>query len=108
MTIWSPDTCDCILEYDENLRWKKTLLKCNLHRPLKRNRLLDEVLQYNRSFNLAFGRGNLTDDQVKLITLAKRVTKLKIRVNDFTGELPTQGTLTKLKNFLRLSRRSNL
>jgi len=100
MTIWTPDTCDCRIEYDDNFQHVKTHLKCRLHKPLKRQRLLDEVTAYNRSFNRAFG-DNPNEDQQTLTALAKRVTKLKIRLGDFTGELPTEGTLTKLKNFLR-------
>jgi len=99
--IWVPDTCDCKIEFDDNTQHIRTYLKCRLHKPLKRQTLLDEVIAYNQSFNLSFG-DEPDEDQQELIILSKRVTKLKIRLGDFTGELPTQGSLTKLKNFLRL------
>jgi len=101
MTIWKPDTCDCILEYNNSKIWVKTWLKCRLHKPLKRQNLLDACMDYNRGFNMAFG-SEPNEEQRELITLSKKVTKLKIRLGEFDGELPTQSTLIKLKNFLRL------
>jgi len=64
--------------------------------------LLDEAFAYNRSFNIAFGNGKLTEEQEEILQLAKRVTKLKIRLGDFSELPPTQSALTRLRNFLRL------
>jgi len=105
MTIWRPDTCDCKIEYDDNFQHLKTYLKCRLHQPFKNQDLLNEVISYNQSFNLAFGRDELTDKQQEIISLAKRVTKQKIRHDDFTEQPPTPATLLqRLRNFLRLNR----
>lgn len=101
MTIWTPDTCDCKIQYDDNILHITTLAKCRMHRHLRSQSLLDAIIAYNQSFNLAFGRGILTDEQQEIISLAKKVTKLKIRLGDFTEQPPTQSTLSRLRNFLR-------
>lgn len=103
MTIWKPDTCDCKIEYNDNIKHVRTYARCNLHRQLKDQTLLDAVISYNQSFNLTFGRDELTEDESRIISLAKQVTKLKIRQGDFSElppTLPTPSLIERLKNFL--------
>jgi len=105
MTIWKPDTCDCKIEYNKRINHIKTYTKCRLHQPLENQDLLNEVISYNQSFNLAFGRDELTDEQLKVLSLAKRVTKLKIRQGDFSEQPPviiTPSLIARLRSFLRL------
>jgi len=105
MTIFRWDTCDCEIEYNDNIIHLRTFVKCRLHQPLRNQELLDAVIAYNQSFNLAFGRDELTDDQMKIITLSKAVTKKKIRLGDFSElppVLPIPSRIERLRNFLRL------
>jgi len=104
LTIWKPDTCDCKIEYNADLNHIKTFVKCRLHQPLKNQDLLNAVIAYNQSFNLAFGAGELSKEEETIISLSKSVTKMKIRQGDFS-ELPpiiaNESIITRLRNFLR-------
>jgi len=105
MTIWTPDTCDCRIEYNKKFNHIKTYAKCKLHQPLSNQELVNAVIRYNQRFNLAFGRDELTEQQDKILALAKRVTKLKIRQGDFSEQPPviaSESMITRLRNFLRL------
>jgi len=68
ITRWSPDTCDCLIEMDENLRLVDIIVKCAEHQHLDGQALLDEVIRHNRSFNM---RGASIDE--------KRAEKYRIR-----------------------------
>ena len=48
MTIWSPETCACIIEYDDKANWCKTINKCDLHKEFSGKTLLEEVQKPNR------------------------------------------------------------
>jgi hypothetical protein len=52
ITRWRPDTCACIIEYDDNINWRKTIHKCKLHQEFSGKSLLREVLKHNRECNL--------------------------------------------------------
>jgi len=51
-TIWEPDTCYCLIEYDENTTFVKAHRGCLLHEALDGPELLETVLTHNRGFNL--------------------------------------------------------
>jgi len=107
LTIWSPDTCDCKIEYNRNTNWVKTFKKCRLHKRFDGQLLLDNVLEQNRRFNLAFGSIDLTEDQQKLIRTARDVNKLRIRVenlDNFDEHLPFEQPLTFFQNLRRVLR----
>ena len=48
ITRWRPLTCPCIIEYDENVNWKNTINKCELHKEFTGKTLLEEVMKHNR------------------------------------------------------------
>ncbi len=106
MTTWSPDTCDCKIEYNKNIQWIRTIKVCRLHKNLKQQNLLGAVLAQNRRFNLSFG-DILTENQEKLIILSKNVNKLRIRTEDLTNfdeELPFEQPLTFFQNLRKTLR----
>jgi len=107
LTTWTPDTCNCKIEFDDKIQWIKTLEKCRLHQPLEKQALLNAVIAYNQSFNLSLGI-DPTEQQQRLITLSKAVTKIKIRQGDFSETpplpIPKPTRLKRLVNFLRLNR----
>lgn len=105
ITIWSPDTCDCKIEYNKQIHHIRTYAKCRLHQPLNNQTLLDAVISYNQSFNLAFGRDELTEEEQKVITLSKALTKQMIRRGDFSQKPPvisTPSRIERLRNLLRI------
>ncbi len=61
------DACGCIIIYDNNLKHLETQFKCNLHKSFDGQKLLDTVIKHNQSFNLKFGRGEQTKQQMKII-----------------------------------------
>jgi len=54
MTVWQPDTCDCIIEFDNRIRWVSSIDKCRLHQNTIGANHLTAVLAHNRSFKLSF------------------------------------------------------
>jgi len=88
MTVWRPDTCDCVIEYNENINWIKSHEFCKLHKSKRGQNHLNQVIAQNQRFNLAFGRGDLLEEERKILILSKRVNKLKIRSGDFTEDIP--------------------
>ena len=57
MTKWRPDTCDCIIIVDETFTEILTVVqKCQLHKNINKNALLQVILAHNRGFNTANGR----------------------------------------------------
>jgi hypothetical protein len=53
-TLWSPDTCDCQIEYDmegEEFRNVNAIKTCKLHADLAGDELLTRVLDRNRTKN---------------------------------------------------------
>lgn len=112
MTVWSPDTCDCKIEYDENGEWIKTIKKCRLHQRLKKQDLFIAVMAQNRRFNSSLG-DVLNEKQEDKIALAKEINKLRIKAEDlrnFDEHLPHEVLvikvaltfLQKLRKMLRL------
>jgi len=59
-TRWLPDTCDCILLFQPGtttfVQWEQ---RCDLHKALSGQTLLDTVLTHNRSFAIAMGVQNV-------------------------------------------------
>jgi len=106
MTIYSPDTCDCKVEFNDNINWIKTHNVCRLHNGQRGQTLLDSVLAQNRRFNLAFGR-SISNPQRELIDAAKGVNRLRIRKEDLTNfdeHLPSEQPLSFFQNLRRLLR----
>ncbi len=53
-TRWSPDTCSCVVEYDENMVHVATISACPKHAALAHSSAhLDAVLAHNRAKNAA-------------------------------------------------------
>lgn len=52
MTRWSPDTCGCVIEYDENINVVAVINKCPKHAGTDSNAVhLATVLAHNRKKN---------------------------------------------------------
>lgn len=63
-TRWKPDTCDCIIIYDKDIKFLDAENICKLHTDLSKQKLLNEILKHNQSFNEKFGKGvNYTKEQ---------------------------------------------
>jgi hypothetical protein len=55
MTLWSPDTCGCKIEYDDNIQVTKVHLKCAKHASTPDDGThLAVVLAHNRKKNMVF------------------------------------------------------
>jgi len=103
MTIWTPDTCDCKIEYNKKIHHVKTHAKCKLHQPLNNQTLLDAVIAQNQRFNLAHGI-NPTETEKEDLSISKQVNKLRIRkenLDNFHEHLPEHHTPTFLENLRR-------
>jgi len=106
MTSWKPDTCDCILEFNGNIRWIRTIKKCRLHNKIDGQILLDTVSSQNRRFNSVFGK-TLTDAEQELIIESKEINKLRIRKESLVNyheHLADHHDLSFLENLKRLLR----
>ena len=81
-TRWKPDTCECVIIYDKDIKFLDEENLCKLHNGLSKQKLLNEVLKHNQSFNEKFGKGiNYTKEQKTEITNdktkeLKRISKL--------------------------------
>jgi hypothetical protein len=54
MTRWSPDTCGCVIEYDDQVRVTAVVKKCTKHAGTKDDAThLETVLAHNRRKNAA-------------------------------------------------------
>jgi len=107
LTVWHPDSCDCILEYNRQINWISTIKKCRLHKRFDGQALLDNVLAQNRRFNLAIP--NPTEVDFDETNISKEVNKLRIRkenLDNFHEHLPTHHDLTFFENLKRLLRRA--
>lgn len=107
MPFWSPDTCNCKIEVNNNFNWISTVRTCRLHRTLRGQNLLDTVLAQNRRFNHAFGL-DPTDEQFDIMKLSKRVNDLRIKtepdLRNFDEHLPFEQPLTFFQNLRRVLR----
>lgn len=96
MTIWSPDTCDCKIEYNSRINWVSTIQKCRLHKSLDGQNLLDSVLAQNRRFNLSHG-SEPTKEEFEDISTSKHINKERIRrenLDNFHEHVPEHHDLT--------------
>jgi len=104
LTTWRSDTCDCIIEFNANLNWIKTLQKCRLHKSLDGQILLVSALAMNQRFNLSLGR-TPTNAELEDIVISKEVNKARIRkenLDNFHEHLPEHHDLTFFENLKRL------
>jgi hypothetical protein len=51
MTRWSPDTCGCVLDYDDKIQHVASVQACPKHAHLAGQDHLDGVLAHNRAKN---------------------------------------------------------
>ena len=80
-TQWQPDTCHCIIIYaNDDLHLLKILQKCKHHKNLPdTEKTMIAIQEHNRGFNLKFGRGKLTVEQVREISDDKAKEKKRIK-----------------------------
>ena len=78
-TRWTVDSCDCIIDFNNNGNWVNSFKKCRHHNHLNGQAHLKTVQSQNRRFNSAFA-DPLTENQIELIIVAKQLNKLRIRV----------------------------
>lgn len=53
MTTWKPDTCDCELEYDDDIKLIRVIKKCKLHNSIVDNAdFFTAVISHNKTFNI--------------------------------------------------------
>lgn len=76
MTLWKPDTCSCVLEYNDNIQLIKAHSKCKLHE--KEQDILAAVLTHNRSFNTAHKEISDVKQRIKMIASEKSAEKKRI------------------------------
>jgi len=110
MTVWTIDTCDCIIEFNKNVQWIKSINKCR-HHIQNGQAHLNEVLAQNRRFNSAFGI-DPTENQMEIISTARELNKLRIRLEprlNFDEHLPYEipvepvnTWIVRLRRLLRL------
>jgi len=108
MTTWSPDTCDCIIEYNSRINWVNTVQKCRLHKSLDGQALLNEVMAQNRRFNSAIP--NPTEIDFEEMSISKEVNKLRIRkenLQPFHEHLPEHHDIPFFENLKRILSRLN-
>jgi len=104
--IWSPDTCDCMIEHNIRLKWIKSIRNCRLHSNLRNQNHLDVVVSQNKRFNFSLGIVQ-TEKQQEITNLSKQVNKLKIRIErdknnpNFDEDLPHEKPLTFFQNMRR-------
>lgn len=78
MTIlWTSDACKCEIEINENLDFVSWFFKCEFHKNINDNALLNVVLQHNNNFNRRFNNPNA--DQKRQLTQDKRNEVARIR-----------------------------
>ena len=76
MASWSPDTCECMLEFSKLPNTKENFIKfikkCKIHNKV------EEVILHNQTFNLKFGN-NPTNLHIKEIHNNKSKEKERIK-----------------------------
>jgi len=82
MTTWEPDSCDCKIEFldpiiNGNVIWVESFKHCRLHKMLRGQTHLDEVLIHNRSFNSRFP--DPTDSEIDVLVTEKETERDRIR-----------------------------
>lgn len=104
-TRWNPDTCDCIIIYNQRIIWVESVKNCRLHKNLKGQNHLDTVLAQNQRFNSAIQ--NPTEADFDETNLSKDVNKLRIRkenLDNFHEHLPEHHDLPFFENLKRILR----
>jgi len=108
MTVWRCASCDCIIEYNKNINWIKSIKKCRLHKRYNGQMHLDQVMAQCRRFSYSIP--NPTETEIEEIELAVDVNKKRIRMenlDNFHEHLPThhpRSFFDNLKRVLRLNR----
>lgn len=76
MTIWSPDTCGCVIKYRGDFQNPTFLEQCKTHNTPA------ETLTHNQSFNLRSGRNPNNQESESIVNdkgLEKRKPEFKRR-----------------------------
>jgi len=77
-TKWSSDSCDCVIIYDKDGKFLDDENRCKLHIELSKQKLLNEVLKHNQSFNEKFGKSP-THTQKEEMSQNKKAEKKRIK-----------------------------
>jgi len=104
--IWSPDSCDCKLEYNSKINWVSTIQKCRLHKSLDGQNLLDTVMAQNRRFNLSHG-SEPTEEELTDIATSKEINRERIKrenLDNYHEHLPEHHIPTFFENLRRVLR----
>lgn len=116
MTIWTPLTCDCKLEYNENQKWVRTIKKCSLHKEYTGQKLLNKVRKHNKEHSqprepgtIEFKiRANFEPDwlkQVKKIPSVEKINESEFNLKSMQAYVATEREFQyALSNFLNSSR----
>jgi len=72
MNIWSPDTCQCIIEIN-NETFIDYIQKCQIHKNFNDQDLLDRILFHNRGFKANGTRIDIKNKQAEKATERKRI-----------------------------------
>lgn len=85
MTIWKPDTCNCMIEYDSKIldedsdpEFIKVVEVCKEHNRYSDKKCYKEILKHNRFFNKKYGNFP-SNTELLLIKQDKRNEKLRIK-----------------------------
>jgi len=71
--LWRPDSCQCVLVYEiDTLELDFEIQVCRLHQTTRINDLVNTVMAHNIAINQTFGNIELTEDQIKTISTAKK------------------------------------
>jgi len=52
VTEWHPDSCQCIIQYDDKIKFVDYIQKCQLHKNHSGQKLLDEIHSHNKKYRL--------------------------------------------------------
>jgi hypothetical protein len=100
-TIWKPDTCHCVIEYNDKLECIKIHKSCTVHQGGDKQVMFNNCLKHNQSFNLKYGNIKLPkdfyDDTMGLSLPQQRIRAIKENRIDVIDVLDKMDEITKLK-----------
>ena len=73
-SCYSPDTCNCIIVYDKNMKYVDVFQTCKTHESLTKQTLLNKIQSDNREENLKYGN-EPTEEQKNIIRNSKEKLK---------------------------------
>lgn len=75
--LWTSDACKCEIEIDKDINFVSWFFKCEFHKNINDNALLNVVLTHNNNFNRRFTKPNASEK--RQLTLDKRNEVARIR-----------------------------